>query len=306
MSIPTQTIICAQKVFMVKPARFGFNNQTAETNAFQKQLSNNNNVHDLAINEFMQVVNQLESKGVEVVVFESDDINAPDSIFPNNWFSTHQNGSLILYPMFAENRRRERNPNAITTIKNNFNITNILDISEKEKQHFYLEGTGSIVFDHGAQIAYAALSPRTNEMLLHQICDSISYKAHSYSCKDTNGMDFYHTNVILHIGNGYAVLYEQGIENHVEKTKLIDSLKESGKEVIFITPDQVSSFCGNMLQVKNAKDDLFLLCSETALQAFDTTQKKILEKYSEIISFHIPTIEHIGGGGIRCMIAELY
>jgi len=306
MSIPTQSIICAQKVFMVKPAQFGFNNQTAETNAFQKQLSNNNNVHDQAINEFMQVVNQLESKGVEVVVFESDDIDAPDSIFPNNWFSTHQNGSLILYPMFAENRRRERNPNAIKTIKNNFNISNILDISEKEKQHFYLEGTGSIVFDHGAQIAYAAISPRTNEMLLHQICDSISYKAHSYSCKDTNGMDFYHTNVILHIGNGYAVLYEQGIENHVEKTKLVDSLKESGKEVIFITPDQVSSFCGNMLQVKNAKDDLFLLCSETALQAFDSSQKKILEKYSEIISFHIPTIEHIGGGGIRCMIAELY
>jgi hypothetical protein len=306
MSITTQPIICAQKVFMVKPAHFGFNKQTAETNAFQKQLSNNNNVHDQAINEFMQVVNQLESKGVEVVVFESDDIDAPDSIFPNNWFSTHQNGSLILYPMFAENRRRERNPNAITMIKNNVNISNILDISEKEKQHFYLEGTGSIVFDHGAQIAYAAISPRTNEMLLNQICDSISYKPHPYSCKDTNGMDFYHTNVILHIGNGYAVLYEQGIENHVEKTKLVDSLKESGKEVIFITPDQVSSFCGNMLQVKNAKDDLFLLCSETALQAFDPTQKKILEKYSEITSFHIPTIEHIGGGGVRCMIAELY
>lgn len=306
MSIPTKPIICAQKVFMVKPARFGFNNQTAETNAFQKQLSDYKNIHEQAINEFMQVVNQLESKGVEVVVFESDDIDAPDSIFPNNWFSTHENGSLILYPMFAENRRRERNPNAITTIKNNFNFSNILDISEQENQKFYLEGTGSIVFDHGAQIAYAALSPRTNEMLLNQICDLISYKAHPYSCKDSNGMDFYHTNVILHIGNGYAVLYEQGIENHDEKTKLVDSLKDSGKEVIFITPEQVLSFCGNMLQVKNAKGNLFILCSETALHAFDPTQKKILEKYSEIISFHIPTIEHIGGGGIRCMIAELY
>lgn len=291
---------------MVKPALFGFNKQTAETNAFQKQLSDNNNIHEQAIKEFMQVVNQLDSKGVEVVVFESDDINAPDSIFPNNWFSTHQNGSLILYPMFAENRRRERNPNAITTIKNNCNISNILDLSEIEKQNNYLEGTGSIVFDHGSQIAYAAKSPRTNEMLLNQICDFLSYKAHSYSCIDSNGMDFYHTNVILHIGNGYAVLYEQGIVNHIEKTKLVDSLKESGKEVIFITQDQVSSFCGNMLQVKNAKGNLFLLCSETALKAFDPTQKKVLEKYSEIISFHIPTIEHIGGGGIRCMIAELY
>lgn len=306
MSVPIKPIICAQKVFMVKPARFGFNNQTAETNAFQKQLSDYKNIHGKAINEFTQVVNQLESKGVEVVVFESDDINAPDSIFPNNWFSTHQNGSLILYPMFAENRRRERNPNAITTIKNNVNFSNILDISEQENHNFYLEGTGSIVFDHGAQIAYAALSTRTNEMLLNQICDLISYKAHPYSCKDSSGMDFYHTNVILHIGNGYAVLYEQGIENHVEKAKLVNSLKESGKELIFISPEQVSSFCGNMLQVKNAKDDLFLLCSETALQAFDPAQKKILEKYSEIISFHIPTIEHIGGGGIRCMLAELY
>jgi hypothetical protein len=254
----------------------------------------------------MQVVKQLDSKGVEVIVFESNDMHAPDSIFPNNWFSTHQNGSLILYPMFAENRRRERDPNAITMIKNNCNISSILDISEIEKQDFYLEGTGSIVFDHSAQIAYAAKSSRTNEMLLNQVCDFIAYKPHLYSCKDFNGMDFYHTNVILHIGNGYAVLYEQGIVNPIEKTKLVDSLKDSGKEVLFITRDQVSSFGGNMLQVKNAKGNLFLLCSETALKAFDPAQKNILEKYSEIISLHIPTIEHIGGGGIRCMIAELY
>ena len=306
MSNTTKPIICAHKVLMVKPAQFGFNWQTAETNAFQKKLSDNNNIHEQAIREFMQVVNRLVSNGIEVHVFESDDTDAPDAIFPNNWFSTHQNGTFILYPMFAENRRRERNAKAITMIKSNCNVTNIVDISEIENQNVYLEGTGSIVFDHGARIAYAAISPRTDKILLNQVCDIISYKAHPYSCKDSNGMDFYHTNVILHIGNGYAVLYEQGIGNQGEKTSLVESLKESGKELLPISPEQVSSFCGNMLQVKNKKGDLFLLCSETAIKAFNPAQKKVLERYSEILPFQIPTIEHIGGGGIRCMIAELY
>jgi hypothetical protein len=306
MSNKIKSPICARRVLMVKPARFGFNTQTAETNAFQKQHSDTNNVHEQAIKEFMQVVNRLDSNGVEVLLFESDDTNAPDSIFPNNWFSTHQNGTLILYPMFAENRRRERNPKAITMIKSNCDVTNIVDLSEIENQNIYLEGTGSIVFDHCAQIAYAAISPRTDKILLNQVCDIISYKSHPYSCKDPKGMDFYHTNVILHIGNGYAVLYEQGIGNQDEKTSLDKSLKESGKELLPISSEQVSSFCGNMLQVKNKKGDLFLLCSETALKAFNPAQKKVLERYSEILPFHIPTIEHIGGGGIRCMIAELY
>lgn len=291
---------------MVKPARFGFNRQTAETNAFQKDNSGGKDVHEQAIAEFMQMVERLDTKGIEVLVFESDDGDAPDAIFPNNWFSTHSNGTFILYPMFAENRRRERHPRAIEMIKKNFSAKHMVDLSGREKENLFLEGTGSIVFDHGSRIAYAALSPRTDKTLLNEVCASISYKALPYSCKDSGGMDFYHTNVILHIGNQYAVLYELGIENQDEKKLVGNTLRESEKEVLSISPEQVSAFCGNMLQVRNKKGDHFLLCSETAIKAFHPSQIKILERFSEILPFRIPTIEQIGGGGVRCMVAELF
>jgi hypothetical protein len=254
----------------------------------------------------MQVAEKLEAKGMEVIVVESEDQEAPDSIFPNNWFSTHQNGTLVLYPMLAENRRRERNEKAIAIIKDNFTVRNTIDLSQYEKENRFLEGTGSIVFDHDASAAYAAIGSRTDKQLFESLCKQIGYSPVSYSCTDPSGKPFYHTNVILHIGSNYAVIYQEGINDPTEKKTILQSLEQSNENIIDLSFKQVLAFCGNMLQVKNKKEEPLLLCSETALKAFDTAAIKTLERYSEIIPFQIPTIEQIGGGSIRCMIAELF
>lgn len=297
---------CAQKIMMVKPALFGFNEETAGTNVFQHQQVAGRGIHQRAIREFMQVTETLEAKGVYTVVIESEDKEAPDSIFPNNWFSTHQNGSLVLYPMLAKNRRRERNEKAISIIQDHFKIDNIIDLSAYEKENRFLEGTGSIVFDHDAAMSYATIGPRTDRDIFDSLCKQLDFLPISYSCVDPSGFPFYHTNVILHIGDGYAVIYQDGISDSREKNTVLKSLEQSNETIITISFEQVLAFCGNMLQVKNKKGDPLLLCSEKALKAFENSSVKILERYSEIIPFHIPIIEQIGGGSIRCMIAELF
>jgi hypothetical protein len=297
---------CAEKILMVKPALFGFNAETAGTNVFQHQQAQVGDTHQRAIKEFMRAAETLETKGVEVIVVESDDKDAPDSIFPNNWFSTHQDGTLVYYPMLAENRRRERNEKTITSIQVNFSVNKVIDLSRHEMENRFLEGTGSIVFDHDAAKAYATIGPRTDKDLFYSLCAELGYEPLSYSCLDPSGLPFYHTNVILHIGNDYAVIYQDGIIDSSEKKKVLSSLEQSNETIIDITFEQVLAFCGNMLQVKNKKGEPLLLCSETALKSFENTQIKTLERYSEIIPFHIPTIEQIGGGSIRCMLAELF
>jgi hypothetical protein len=208
--------------------------------------------------------------------------------------------------MLAPNRRRERNRQAISMISGACNSSITLDISGHEMENRFLEGTGSIIFDHGALQAYASLSPRTDKGLFEDICQQLNYQPHSFTCKDQFGQDFYHTNVILHIGQGYAVIYEQGIADEKEKKNIIGALSETKQDIISISMEQVTAFCGNLLQVRNKKGDVYLLCSERALKAFTAEQIKILERYSEIIPFQIPVIEDIGGGSIRCMIAELF
>lgn len=306
MSTDSASAACADKLFMVKPALFGFNLQTAGTNVFQNQTPGHNDIHQKAVREFMDVAEKLDSKGMEVVVFESSDKEAPDSVFPNNWFSTHRGGRLVLYPMYAPNRRRERDSRAIELIRNSCQISHTIDFAGFESENRFLEGTGSIIFDHGTANAYAAIGPRTDKALFDSLCRELGCNPISFRCEDPKGNAFYHTNVILHMGNDHAVLYEAGINDEKERRRVMDSLRQSKKDIVSISMDQVMAFCGNMLQVQNAKGDLFLLCTETSLKAFSASQKKLLERHSGIIPFHIPTIEHIGGGSIRCMIAELY
>lgn len=296
----------ASTVFMVKPKHFGFNRETADTNAFQKNQTAMSDIHLSAIQEFTEAVNQLVSKGIDVVVFESEDAEAPDAVFPNNWFSSHQDGTLVLYPMYAPNRRRERSEPAIAHIKSQFNSRHCIDLSSLENDGTFLEGTGSIIFDHSTHNAYAALSPRTDKKLFESICQQLNYHPNSFSCNDPQGMPFYHTNVMLHIGNDYAVIYDEGIIDLNERKKIMDRLAESKKDIVRLSFEQVESFCGNMLQLKNKQGVPHTVCSTTAWKSLTAAQIAVLEGHTKLLAFDIPVIEQIGGGSIRCMIAELF
>lgn len=296
----------ASTVFMVKPKLFGYNGQTADTNAFQTNQTSFSSVHQSAIQAFSDAVDLLMSNGIDVVVFESDDDEAPDAIFPNNWFSTHQNGSLVLYPMYAPNRRRERNQNAIDLIKSKCNSQHIIDYSAKENESIFLEGTGSIIFDHPTRNAYASLSQRTNKALFDTICQELNYTPISFSGYDPKGLPFYHTNVMLHIGNNYAVIYDEGIRNPNERKYVMDCLRESKKDIVQLSFNQVASFAGNMLQLKNKQGVPYTVCSSTAYASLSAEQMAQLEQHTTLLVFNIPIIEQIGGGSIRCMMAELF
>jgi len=296
----------ASMVFMVKPKHFGFNRQTAETNTFQKNKPSMSDIHLSAIKEFTNAVNQLVSKGIDVIVFESEDAEAPDAVFPNNWFSSHHDGTLVLYPMYASNRRRERSEAAIVHIKNQCNSRHCIDLSPLENTGTFLEGTGSIIFDHSTQSAYASLSPRTDQKLFESICHQLSYHPNSFSCYDPQGIPFYHTNVILHIGNDYAVIYDEGIIDINERKKIMNRLAESKKDIVRLSFEQVESFCGNMLQLKNNQGIPYTVCSKAAWKSLTAEQISVLERHTNLLTFDIAVIEQIGGGSIRCMIAELF
>lgn len=296
----------AAKVFMIKPKHFGFNQQTAETNAFQNKSASQTDIHSTAILEFANAVQTLRDNGIEVVVFESDDAEAPDAIFPNNWFSTHEDGTLVLYPMCAPNRRRERSLQAIDSIKSHCHTRQCIDLSSSENAGTFLEGTGSIIFDHTNQYAYASLSLRTNQELFESVCQRLHYKALSFTCIDPQGLPFYHTNVMLHIGNNYAVIYDEGIADTTERKKIMDTLAASKKDIIRLSFEQVQSFCGNMIQLKNNKGVPYTICSTTAYHHLRPEQISVLEQHTSILAINIPVIETIGGGSIRCMIAELF
>lgn len=302
----SSTIHLASTVFMVKPKLFGFNGQTAETNAFQKNQHFSSDIHQSAIQEFSATVNKLMEHGIDVLVFESTDADAPDAIFPNNWFSTHQDGTLVLYPMYAPNRRRERTNAAIERIKNHCQSKHCIDFSSNEEKAIFLEGTGSIIFDHDTRSAYASLSQRTNKELFESVCQELDYTPFSFSCFDPQGLAFYHTNVMLHIGNDYAVIYDEGIIDASERKHIMNRLAETKKDIVQLSFNQVSSFAGNMLQVKNKDGVPYTVCSSTAYQQLSPAQIAVLERHTNLLVFSIPVIEQVGGGSIRCMMAELF
>ena len=300
------TFTGAGSVLMIRPAQFGHNTETAESNSFQHNPDLKGDVHSLALSEFDRACRKLEDAGVNVLIHESSDAGAPDCIFPNNWFSTHGDGRLVLYPMMAPNRRRERHPDIIKKIMAHCRTNQITDLSDKEREGIYLEGTGSIIFDHANKIAYASLGVRTDKNLFEDLCETLQYRPISFKCMDTSGSPVYHTNVILYIGSGYAVVYAEGISDKNERDTLLMTLEQSGKEVIKITAAQVNHFCGNMLQLSDNKGGSVLTCSTTSISSFNKDQVKILERFSDLAVVEIPVIEKVGGGGIRCMLAELF
>lgn len=292
---------------MIRPVAFGFNAQTAESNAFQKQDSDQQAVQQKALQEFDGFVTVLRSNGVNVTVInDTIEPHTPDSIFPNNWVSFHDNGDIFLYPMQAENRRLERREDIIRQLEGSFKANHVIDLSRFEAREQFLEGTGSMVLDRENKTAYACLSPRTNAEVLKAFCDHSGYKAVTFDAFDQGGQAIYHTNVLMAIGSKFTMICLDSITDADEKEAVIASLKSSGKEVVDITFDQMNHFAGNMLEVKNNDGGTLIVMSQTAFNSLSAEQKNILEKYGKLIYANIDTIETNGGGSARCMMAEVH
>lgn len=292
-------------VLLVKPARFGFNEQTAPSNAFQKNIHTSFSNIAEAIKEFDRMQLQLSESGINTLVIEdSKDPIKPDAVFPNNWISLHKNGTIILYPMEAVNRRWERRPEIIDILKNSFEVNQVIDFSNPEEKGKYLEGTGSIVFDHQNNLAYAAISTRTDKQLFDELCALIKYKGISFHSFDANRKPIYHTNVMMCIGNKFSAICLETISDSAEKALVRKSLEDTNHEVIEITMDQMKKFAGNMLQLQNKEGKYILALSNSAYEALSNDQKNKINHYTEMLPLKIPTIETIGGGSVRCMIAE--
>lgn len=302
----------ANTLLMIEPVAFGFNVQTAENNYFQQQDSASTNViQENALQEFRQMTDTLKNNGIEVIIIQDTlEPHTPDSIFPNNWVSFHTGGTAVIYPMFAENRRLERRADILKIIENKkFIIQDKIDYSSSEKDGIFLEGTGSMVLDHESKTAYAALSERTHLKLLLQFCKDMRFTPCYFSANQSVGtqrLPIYHTNVMMNIGDKYAVICLQSIDDETEKDMVVKSLQANGKEIIEITEAQMHCFAGNMLQIENKTGNKFLILSETAYQSLSERQIERLSAYSKLVPIAIPTIEKIGGGSVRCMMAEIF
>ncbi|HUQ65110.1 MAG TPA: arginine deiminase-related protein [Flavitalea sp.] len=293
-------------ILMIRPVNFVFNKQTAVNNSFQL-YSDEVAVQEHAIAEFDNFVEKLRSNKIDVIVVkDTTEPHTPDSIFPNNWISFHQDGTVVLYPMFAENRRLERKMNVVEEIRSKFMISNTIDLSTYEQQQKYLEGTGSIVPDREKRIAYACVSPRTDEQLFIQFCNLMNYEPVMFHANDTKGLAIYHTNVMMCVADQYIVICLECITDETEKDRLIVTINRSGKKIIDISLDQMNHFAGNMLQVNNADGEKFLVMSEQAYRSLTQKQINDLKKFNEIIYASLNTIEKNGGGSARCMMAEVY
>lgn len=294
------------QLLMIRPVDFKFNTQTAGNNKFQVK-SVQADVQTKALAEFDGFVEILRHNGVHILVVD-DTINpeTPDSIFPNNWVSFHNDGSVFLYPMFSENRRQERRLDIIEQLKNRFEVNHIGDLSFFEQQGVYLEGTGSMVLDRDEKIAYACISVRTDINALSNFCMLSGYKPVYFDAADAAGFPIYHTNVMMCVGSRFAVICLQCIPDELDREMVKRSLNAGGKEVIEITLDQMNHFAGNMLEVKNDDGEALLVMSTQAYSVLGTEQIEKLEQYCRIIYAPLNTIEQNGGGSARCMLAEIH
>lgn len=296
-------------LLMVRPACFQFNEETALSNSFQKNINelDATQIKEKAIAEFDNYVNTLRSHGINVTVIQDTTTPAkPDAIFPNNWISMDKDGTVFLFPMLTPNRRLEVRSEIIDILKQKYCINEIKDFTFYVNENKFLEGTGSMIFDHPNKIAYACLSPRTNKKLLIEYCMLIGYKPIYFSASDEQQQLVYHTNVMLTIGDKFAVICLDSIIDKSEQNTVVRQLENDGHEIINISFAQMGFFAGNMLQVQSKDGKTFLVMSQTAFDSLTSTQIAQIEKYTSILSVQIPTIETIGGGSARCMLAEIY
>ncbi|KAA3641282.1 MAG: amidinotransferase [Bacteroidetes bacterium] len=296
-------------ILMVRPANFGFNAETAQNNAFQTNDGSltPEQISKTAKDEFDNLVKNLRDAGVNVIVIEdTDEPVKSDAVFPNNWISFHADGRIITYPMFSPIRRQERRDDVIESLKEQFDIKDRIQMETAEAQDIFLEGTGSMIFDRPNKIVYACISVRTNPSLLEEFCRLTGYKQVAFGSFDQNGLEIYHTNVMMAVGEDFAVICLDSITDIKERNHVTETLESTGKEIIDISLDQMNAFAGNMLQVKNGQGDTFLVMSETAFNSLTESQINRIKKYTQIIHSPIPVIETYGGGSVRCMMAEVF
>ncbi|MBQ0148371.1 MAG: amidinotransferase [Flavobacteriaceae bacterium] len=299
-------------ILMVEPVNFNYNPQTAVNNYFQNQVDDAaEKIQQEALEEFRTMVSTLRSKGINVLTIKDTlTPHTPDSIFPNNWISFHEDGTVVMYPMYAENRRLERREEDVLEFleEKGFNIIDVLDFSSAEEDEIFLEGTGSIILDRVNDLAYAAISQRTDEDLFIEFCEELEYTPVIFTANQTvNGerLPIYHTNVMMCIADKYAIICLNTIDDKKERKNVVENLKDYGKEIIAITEEQMHKFAGNMLQV-GGMGQSYLVMSQTAYDSLTSEQIEAIEKYNPILPVKIDMIEKLGGGSARCMMAEVF
>ena len=298
-------------VLMIRPVRFRTNEETIVNNYFQKGINiTQEEINRKAQQEFDRLVQKLREGGVHVIqvedIYEQD---TPDSIFPNNWISFHNNGDVAIYPMFAENRRRERREDILDIVEEaGFEIENVFDYTEAENEGIFLEGTGAMVLDRIHRKAYCALSPRASEELFIEFCEDFEYTPvifRAFQKTDGELKPIYHTNVMMALGRTFAIVCLDTIEDKNERKNVLNHLKEDKKEIITISREQVDYYAGNMLEVKG-KEHSYLVMSQTAYESLTPQQIEAIERHTQILYSDLSTIEICGGGSARCMLAEVF
>ena len=307
---PGQEPQSAGAVLMVRPARFGCNPQTAPSNAFQAKpgLSDENDLQTGALREFHALAEGLERAGVEVLIApDSEQPPKPDAIFPNNWVSFHHDGTVALYPMLAPNRRWERRDEILQQVvrRGEFHVSRTVDLTHRESEEKYLEGTGSVVLDRVHRVAYACSSPRTDLDVLGEFAQQLDYELMTFDAVDAGGAAVYHTNVLLAIGTGFAVVCSESIVNDAHRTAVLSKLLSTEHTIVDISLSQMAQFAANVLELAAPSGKLIAL-SRTALDCLAPAQRRALESRATLVAAEIPTIERIGGGSVRCMLAEIH
>lgn len=295
-------------ILLIRPKNFFFNIETSLSNSFQSKMAIGNDTMKKKVqDEFENATQKLRSQWIDVHIFDDTDTPIkPDAIFPNNWVTFHSDGSIFLYPMFAENRRNERRMDIIESLKKDFTVTSVEDLSYFEQKWLYLEGTWSMIFDHENKISYACISPRTSKVVLDTFCEKVWYQAVSFTSVDENMQEIYHTNVMMMIGDCFSIICLESIRDQKERNNIVEHLESTWHEIIDISLKQVRSFVGNMLHLSTKDGGTILVLSANAYQSLTKDQEKTIEKYAKFTPLDISTIESIGWWSVRCMIAEIF
>jgi len=299
---------CASAVLMIRPAAFDYNPETAITNKMQQPGQAVHPGQAQALSEFEQFTQALRSEGITVCVVDDTPVPAkPDAIFPNNWVSFHFDGTVALYPMLAPNRRPERREDILEQVvrEGRFHVSRTVDLSHREAEGKFLEGTGSLVLDRAHRVAYASLSPRTDLDVLGEFAQLLDYELVTFEARDGAGQPVYHTNVVMAIGTRFAVVCGESIAHPQHREAVFNKLRAAGHDLVDISLRQMQEFAGNLLELDSAGGRVIAL-STTGWRSLGSAQRRILESHADLVPVSIPTIERIGGGGVRCMLAELH
>ena len=297
-------------ILMIRPCRFFSNPETAKSNKFQgKSVIDGDELQRAALDEFDQLVEKLRQADLNIIQFDdTPEPPTPDSVFPNNWISMHADGTVVLYPMEAINRRTERRSDIVKSLveEYGFSVNKTIDLTSHESKSRYLEGTGSMVLDHINRITYSCISSRTDELVLFDFSKQMNYTVVSFNASDSSGSSIYHTNVIMSLGENIAVLCEDAIKDNSERENVLSSLESSNHEIVCISLEQMHSFSGNVLEVISNGGEKLMLMSSSAEKALTDSQYKTISKYCRIVSSPIDNIEASAGGSVRCMMAEIF